>query len=541
MSASLSHQHIAFRSPDTAGGKLWGTQAEMIAYALVLASSWVFYLDEKQQVAEGLALSSFTLHYIRIVGFSLLLLTVFRQCIVLKGQIKAHQKLGNIEESRSTRSPKLVPLYVYMVCLATLAYAAQGFFAAIAIYLDQMLEMSDLFLKLALYIWIGMLLKQTQLIHHFFKLFRPFNLSPEVLCFVLILCAALPTALTGASGIFILAAGGVIYRELIQIGTRPQLALATTAMSGSLGVVLRPCLLILIIAALNKSVTTDELFHTGKYVFFFTCLLFLAFTWLVKVKPFKAEMNFQNFKTASQNTPVLFPYLIIALLVYAFYAWALNAPMNEFNLPAILPIIVLAYIAYEKRALKKQSTPDKHEPAFSMSLFNASSETAHHMGAILALMAFSLTLGGIAQHMNIFTALPLSSDNLLLTALTLVIALVIIGMFLDPYGAVVLVNATIATLAYQAGIAPLHFWMICLVAFELGYLSPPVALNHLLTRHVIGEHNYPEMKFDELSFYRKHERIILPIMILATALIGVAFLPLVIELSWFDRLFGYAN
>ena len=29
--------------------------------------------------------------------------------------------------------------------------------------------------------------------------------------------------------------------------------------------------------------------------------------------------------------------------------------------------------------------------------------------------------------------------------------------------------------------------MVTLVAFELGYLSPPVARNHLLTRQVVGE------------------------------------------------------
>ena len=42
-------------------------------------------------------------------------------------------------------------------------------------------------------------------------------------------------------------------------------------------------------------------------------------------------------------------------------------------------------------------------------------------------------------------------------------------------------------IAYANNIDPLHFWMMVLVAFELGYLLPPVAINQLLTRQVIGE------------------------------------------------------
>ena len=35
----------------------------------------------------------------------------------------------------------------------------------------------------------------------------------------------------------------------------------------------------------------------------------------------------------------------------------------------------------------------------------------------------------------------------------------------DPYGAAILVSATIAEVAYQSGINPVHFWMVVLVAF----------------------------------------------------------------------------
>ena len=108
----------------------------------------------------------------------------------------------------------------------------------------------------------------------------------------------------------------------------------------------------------------------------------------------------------------------------------------------------------------------------------------------------------------------------------LVVTMVIIGMIMDPFGAVILVNATIAQVAFDNGIAPLHFWMISLVAFELGYLSPPVALNHLLTRQVVGDDEVESAKVINGSFYRRYEKYLLPIAVMLTALLLVAFVPL---------------
>ena len=91
-------------------------------------------------------------------------------------------------------------------------------------------------------------------------------------------------------------------------------------------------------------------------------------------------------------------------------------------------------------------------------------------------------------------------------------------------------SATIAPVAYHNDINPVHFWMIVLVAFELGYLSPPVALNQLLTRQVVGDAEIQLAKAevtDDPSFWRRHESLLLPITVLATALLLVAFVPLI--------------
>ena len=107
-----------------------------------------------------------------------------------------------------------------------------------------------------------------------------------------------------------------------------------------------------------------------------------------------------------------------------------------------------------------------------------------------------------------------------------ILVLVFIGMIMDPYGAVILVSVTIAPVAYANGINPLHFWMVVLAAFELGYLTPPVALNQLLTRQVIRLEPEDDPEAIDGPFWKRHESVLLPLVVMALRLLLVGLVPL---------------
>ena len=132
------------------------------------------------------------------------------------------------------------------------------------------------YVGIGLYIWAGMLLSRTRLARLVFGVLTPWGLPPALLAWLVVVLAAVPTAYSGASGIFVIAAGAVIFEQLRAGGADRRLALAATAMSGSLGVVLRPCLVVVLISIMNKQVTTDALFENGLYVFALTSVLFLV-------------------------------------------------------------------------------------------------------------------------------------------------------------------------------------------------------------------------------------------------------------------------
>ena len=96
---------------------------------------------------------------------------------------------------------------------------------------------------------------------------------------------------------------------------------------------------------------------------------------------------------------------------------------------------------------------------------------------------------------------------------------------MDALGAVILVSITVAQVAYRNGIDLVHFWMMVLVAFELGYLTPPVSLNHLLARQVIGAD--AELENENIpGLWGRYRHILVPMLVMGLALLIVAFVPL---------------
>ncbi|MCU4307766.1 TRAP transporter large permease subunit [Acinetobacter radioresistens] len=488
-----------------------------------------------------------------------------------------------------------VPLYAYMAVITGVAFTFfMDYPMGQGIYLGQLVEFSSIFLNLALFIWAGMLLKQTQIVDMFLNILRPWNLAPETLTWLILLAAALPTAYTGASGIFVIAAGAIIYKEVWLSGGRRQFALAASAMSGSLGVVLRPCLLIVVVASLNKEVTTDLLYHYGLYVFLLTSTLFLVISLFFAERKFRIAAPSVAFPKSFRAIGPVLPYVLIFVLIWLFYKYILATDLNEFTAPVMMPVILLMIVLFDKlRQSPEAVTTVGYNPAvdryavtmgdpatlatvntaipateyhqvvtanatqgmsadhsvarsgpvkepqvgFKRALHLSTSETVGHIGALVILMALSVSVGGFLERIEIMSAFPTDISNTFLVLTMIVAVMVFVGMIMDPFGAVILISATIAPVAYQYGIHPVHFWMIALIGFELGYVTPPVALNHLLARQSIGDEEVADADAEvrHKSFYYRYERWILPVIVMFPAMLIITFAPYIFKLfGWYQ-------
>lgn len=596
MSTTLTRHHIGLRSVHTRKDYYVAVSMQLCAHLMLVLTAVTYRNAELTAVSEGVEVQNFFLHAWWIAGFAGLALISVYQLLVPPRDLESGGSFGH--------ALLAVPLYAYMAVSTSVQFwlipameeittgmsAGAAYYQGIAVYLSQMMELSGMFLSLALYVWIGMLLKQTRVTELFFNVLRPWTLSPELLCFVVLVLAAWPTAFTGASGIFVIAAGTILYAELRRNNARRGLALAATAMSGSMGVVLAPCLLVVIVAALNKDVTTGEMYHYGLMIYLLTAVLFLLVSQIFRRDPVRIAPIATALPQSLKLMGPLVPYVVIIIATLGVYTQVFDQGLDEFSAPYILPVILIAVLLYDKSGAwvanlcsgivlvgvmvggaqlagdigsiessdmltalvqfaiaawlavlsfgharewerNRLSTPahERRRPV-EIALREATNETTGHIGALLMLMALSVSVGGMIERSHVMELFP-QMDSLWGTMTVLLIVMVFIGMIMDPYGAVILVNATIAQVAFQAGIDPLHFWMFALLSFELGYLTPPVALNHLLTRHLIGDREVQLAKDDAaaagMGWWYRHERYALPVVIMFIALVIVAYGPLV--------------
>jgi TRAP-type C4-dicarboxylate transport system permease large subunit len=506
LTATLVREHIALRPVHSARDNQVSSLAALFANLLVSWSCWQHYTI---QTASEVDIAQPWIALVWSAGFAAMAASNLDQLASPPATLRPGGAL-----SHALLTP---PLYATMTVISAVwFFGVQQHPSGLAIQLERLTEQAALYVQVGLYVWAGMLLKRTALAHLCFDVLRPWRLAPELLAAVTVVLASIPTAYSGASGIFVIAAGAVIYEELRRAGARNQLALAATAMSGSLGVVLSPCLLVVIVAAMNRQVTTSELYGAGRWVFLLTAGLFVLALLLTRDGPLTVAPAAEALPESRAALRRLLPYAALTVAVILGYGAGLNAWINEHNAARILLVLLLSLLLLERWLRPAEG------PGLLTHVRDATAETTGHIGALLLLMAMSVAFGGVIEQADVMSLAPERFDSPALAIAVLTATLVVIGMVMDPYGAVILVSGTLAQVADASGVSALHFWMVVLVAFELGYLTPPVALNHLLTRAVVGDAADADDLPPGAPWWRRHERYTLPMLVMSTALVIVA-------------------
>src|SRR5262249_39181053 len=157
--------------------------------------------------------------------------------------------------------------------------------------------------------------------------------------------------------------------------------LAVTAMSGSLGVVLRPCLVVVLIAVLNNEVTTDQLFHWGLRVFALTTTVTLC-VYLAWYRQWPRLPRFDRTGEAAARLRPLLPYFAVARAVLAFYRYGIETTVDENTAALVLPAVLLGMVAWDRLGAGR---PDLGESARGLwaGLTSGTGESSHHIGALL--------------------------------------------------------------------------------------------------------------------------------------------------------------
>ena len=517
LATTVQRGHIALREPRTNAEHRLAQGAQLAAHLLLGISALADLAVQRGSEAE---LEDPVLPWLWALGFGLL--AVVNCWHLVRAPTFEQGARGSL-----ARLLMVVPLYAWMVVFSGAYFLlVERHASGQAIYLHKFAQHPSIYLGVGLYVGAGMLLSVTRVARLGFAVLEPWKLPPTMLAWLAGTASALPTAYTGASGIFVLAAGREIFGTLRRAGASRRLALAATAMSGSLGVVLRPCLLVVLIAVLNKQVTTDELFGRGLLVFALSATIFGVVMLALGRGRWRPAAPRQALPASLRAVLPLLPHLAAAVGVLLVYRLLLNMHVNEHTAALVVPAVMLAVVLVDRwraRAAVAESGMEPELPGLSLSQLAVT--TSGHVGALLMLMAASVGLGGVVERAQLMESFGHSFGSPMAAMAVLVVFLVLIGMLMEPLGAVVLVSVSLAGLAYDSGIAPAHFWMVVLVAFELGYLTPPVAMNHLLARQAVGDEALVEDEPQD-SFGQRYLHVLVPMGIMAVTLLVVAFGPL---------------
>ena len=102
------------------------------------------------------------------------------------------------------------------------------------------------------------------------------------------------------------------------------------------------------VASLIKEVTTDLLYQYGMYVFLLTSTLFLVVSLFFAEQKFRIASPSEALTRSLKGLLAVVPYVIVFLIVWLFYKYALNTDLNEFTAPVMMPIILLIMVLWKR-------------------------------------------------------------------------------------------------------------------------------------------------------------------------------------------------
>lgn len=298
---------------------------------------------------------------------------------------------------------------------------------------------------------------------------------------VTVLCCALFTAFTGASGVTLVALGALLYPALRADGFSERSALGLVTTSGSLGLLLVPSVPLILYGVLAQqlgvgpSFSLRQLFLAGVGPLL-VMMLALGAVALAQLR-LRAGASPERSLAAAPETRPARPKLGEAL-------WA-----ARFEAP--LPVLVLGGIYGGVFALSEvaavtalyvvlaQCLLYRDVPLRALAGLAWRSMTL--VGGVLMILAAALALANVFVDAQlperIFETLStqLTSKTSFLLALNL--GLLLLGMIIDSYAAIVLLVPLLLPVAVAYEIHPIHFGMIFLANLQLGTLTPPVGMN----------------------------------------------------------------
>lgn len=364
------------------------------------------------------------------------------------------------------------PLFAVLLGAATLGfYSADIDLAIIAIELYRIVD-TPLLVALPLFTFAGYLLSEARTSERLVDLVQSFfGILPSGLAIVAFVACAVFTALTGASGVTIVALGALLLPALKNAGFDERYSLGLVTTSGSLGLLLVPSVPLILYGVIAQQIDVGEpftivdLFVAGMLPLLLMLGLLTAWTlWRhrggkIPRTPFSIANVRRAVVAARWELPL--PFIVLGGVFSGLFAVSEAAAVTAFY------VLIAEVFLYREISLRR--------------LPRIMIDSMVMVGGILLILGIALAFTNflvdaeIPQRLFVLIQSYISSPLGFLLLLN--ILLLALGAILDIFSAIVIMVPLLLPVAVGYGIHPVHLGIIFLANMQIGYFTPPVGMN----------------------------------------------------------------
>ena len=401
------------------------------------------------------------------------------------------------------------PIYAVMTLVSGVAfYFADIELSAIAIEVYRIASAPTL-LTIPLFTFAGYMMAESKSPERLLRLAHAaLGWLPGGVAIVSLVICAFFTAFTGASGVTIIALGGLLYPMLKKENYDEDFTLGLITTSGSLGLLFPPSLPIILYGIVAK-VDIDKLFIAGIIPGILLIAVLSGYSIYKGTSIKRGVFSFEELKQGMIGARWELP---LPILVLGGIYSGMITPTEASAICAFYVLIMECFLYKDIDILKDIPNIIKE----SMSL----------VGAILLILCCAL---GLTNYL-VDEEIPLKMLDLMremisnkyVFLLFLNIFLLGVGAMMDIFSAIIVVVPLILPIATEFGIDPVHLAIIFLTNLEIGYITPPVGINLFIS----------SFRFNKpvLHLYK----VAIPYLFLMVfALVLITYIPW-LSLVWFD-------
>jgi C4-dicarboxylate transporter, DctM subunit len=360
------------------------------------------------------------------------------------------------------------PLFTLIGGLALYLFTSSGGEAKFVI--AELTRLSDIpsLIAIPLFTFAGYMLAESKSPQRLVRLSQALvGAIPGGLAIVTLITCALFTAFTGASGVTIIALGGLLFPILLKENYPEKFTLGLLTTSGSLGLLFPPSLPIILYGVVAQ-ISISKLFVAGLVPGILLVVLLGTYAMIVSSRSSVARIPFSwknlghAIRASAWELPL--PVIVIGGIYGGIFTATEAAAVTAF------------YVLFIEVVIYKDLRITKDLPAVMQ-------KSMLLVGAIFVVLGTALGLTNYfidAQiPQNLFEWISRFIQNKYTFLVLLNCVLLVVNM-IEIFSAIIIVVPLIVPIASQYGIDPVHLGIIFLLNLEIGYMLPPLGLNLFL-------------------------------------------------------------